>query len=105
MDYEKKGEDELQLKRDESLRVLWVFKNGVILCAWYLNTLTYDILYISKRYAHWSYAIKETGERGWVPSWFIGKLASNREKDKDKSAETERSREKEREKENGTEKM
>jgi len=33
-----------------------------------------DVLRVFKRYNHWSYAIKEeTGERGWVPSWFVGK--------------------------------
>ncbi|KAI0788857.1 hypothetical protein C8Q75DRAFT_192738 [Abortiporus biennis] len=50
MDYKKKGEEELDLVKDDSLRVF-------------------------KRYNHWSYAVKEeTGDRGWVPSWFIGKV-------------------------------
>ncbi|GAA5943117.1 Ste50p [Sporobolomyces koalae] len=30
-------------------------------------------LRILKRYNHWSYAIKEDGGRGWVPSWFCGR--------------------------------
>ncbi|KAK7445394.1 hypothetical protein VKT23_014811 [Stygiomarasmius scandens] len=51
MDYKKKGEEELDLVKDDSLRVF-------------------------KRYNHWSYAVKEDGgDRGWVPSWFIGKVA------------------------------
>ncbi|KAF9258931.1 hypothetical protein L218DRAFT_1004455 [Marasmius fiardii PR-910] len=52
MDYKKKGEEELDLVKDDSLRVF-------------------------KRYNHWSYAVKEDGgDRGWVPSWFIGKVAN-----------------------------
>ncbi|KAL5531741.1 hypothetical protein ACEPAG_4618 [Sanghuangporus baumii] len=52
MDYRKKGEEELDLQKDDLLRVF-------------------------KRYNHWSYAVKEDGgDRGWVPSWFIGKVAS-----------------------------
>ncbi|KAF5352885.1 hypothetical protein D9757_012097 [Collybiopsis confluens] len=51
MDYKKKGEEELDLVKDDVLRVF-------------------------KRYNHWSYAVKEEGgDRGWVPSWFIGKAA------------------------------
>ncbi|KII85848.1 hypothetical protein PLICRDRAFT_298178 [Plicaturopsis crispa FD-325 SS-3] len=50
-DYTKKGDEELDLVKDEALRVF-------------------------KRYNHWSYAVKEDGgDRGWVPSWFIGKVA------------------------------
>ncbi|KAG6891264.1 hypothetical protein C0995_008516 [Termitomyces sp. Mi166 len=50
MDYTKKGEEELDLVKDDALRVF-------------------------KRYNHWSYAVKEDGgDRGWVPSWFIGKV-------------------------------
>ncbi|KAJ7576885.1 hypothetical protein C8J56DRAFT_1007330 [Mycena floridula] len=52
MDYKKKGDEELDLMKDDALRVF-------------------------KRYNHWSYAVKEEGgDRGWVPSWFIGKVAS-----------------------------
>ncbi|KAJ7132134.1 protein kinase regulator [Mycena epipterygia] len=51
-DYKKKGEEELDLVKDDALRVF-------------------------KRYNHWSYAVKEEGgDRGWVPSWFIGKVAT-----------------------------
>ncbi|KAF9480517.1 protein kinase regulator [Pholiota conissans] len=51
MDYKKKGEEELDLLKDDALRVF-------------------------KRYNHWSYAVKEVGgDRGWVPSWFIGKVS------------------------------
>lgn len=43
MDYKKKGDEELDLQKDDSLRVF-------------------------KRYNHWSYAVKEVGgDRGWVP--------------------------------------
>ncbi|KAG6910228.1 hypothetical protein DXG01_012363 [Tephrocybe rancida] len=50
MDYTKKGDEELDLVKDDALRVF-------------------------KRYNHWSYAVKEDGgDRGWVPSWFIGKV-------------------------------
>jgi bZIP factor len=53
MNYTPKGEYELELMKDDVLRVF-------------------------KRYNHWSYAIKEDkGERGWVPSWFIGKVAGS----------------------------
>jgi hypothetical protein len=49
MDYQRKAEDELDLQPDDLLRVF-------------------------KKYNHWSYVVKEdSGERGWVPSWFIGK--------------------------------
>ncbi|KAF9078195.1 hypothetical protein BDP27DRAFT_1207910 [Rhodocollybia butyracea] len=50
MDYKKKGDEELDLAKDDVLRVF-------------------------KRYNHWSYA-KDGGDRGWVPSWFIGKVAA-----------------------------
>ncbi|KIM32814.1 hypothetical protein M408DRAFT_326544 [Serendipita vermifera MAFF 305830] len=53
MDYRRKGEEELDLVKDDALRVF-------------------------KRYNHWSYTVKElTGDRGWVPSWFIGKIGSS----------------------------
>ncbi|PPQ62864.1 hypothetical protein CVT24_006262 [Panaeolus cyanescens] len=53
MDYKKKGEEELDLVKDDALRVF-------------------------KRYNHWSYAVKEVGgDRGWVPSWFIGKVTAS----------------------------
>ncbi|KAG9125794.1 Adaptor for signal transduction [Ceratobasidium sp. 392] len=49
--YHVKGDEELELMKDEYVRVF-------------------------KRYNHWSYAVKESnGERGWVPSWFIGKVS------------------------------
>jgi len=52
MDYNKKGDEELDLVKDDALRVF-------------------------KRYNHWSYAVKELGgDRGWVPSWFIGKVSA-----------------------------
>ncbi|CAO1617916.1 unnamed protein product [Sympodiomycopsis kandeliae] len=37
-----------------------------------------DRLKVFKRYNHWSYCVQENGEhaRGWVPSWYIGKLSS-----------------------------
>ena len=52
MDYAPRGSDEISMKKDDRLRVF-------------------------KRYNHWSYVIKETtGERGWTPSWFVGKLSA-----------------------------
>ncbi|KAJ7932903.1 hypothetical protein B0H13DRAFT_1592773 [Mycena leptocephala] len=51
-DYKKKGEGELDLLKDEALRVY-------------------------KRYNHWAYVVtKEGGDRGWVPCWLIGKVAT-----------------------------
>ncbi|KAF5362423.1 hypothetical protein D9756_002432 [Leucocoprinus leucothites] len=53
MDYNKKGDEELELVEGDQLRVF-------------------------KRYNHWSYAVKEQGgDRGWVPSWFIGKVSNH----------------------------
>ncbi|KDQ61573.1 hypothetical protein JAAARDRAFT_31030 [Jaapia argillacea MUCL 33604] len=53
MDYKGRGEEELDLVKDDALRVF-------------------------KRYNHWSYAVKEDGgDRGWVPSWYIGKVAAS----------------------------
>ncbi|KAJ7775756.1 hypothetical protein DFH07DRAFT_89697 [Mycena maculata] len=49
MDYKKKGEEELDLVKDDAF----------------------------KRYNHWTYVVKEIdGDRGWVPSWFIGKTGA-----------------------------
>ncbi|CAE6413118.1 unnamed protein product [Rhizoctonia solani] len=49
--YHVKGDEELEVQKDEYVRVF-------------------------KRYNHWSYAVKESnGERGWVPSWYIGKVS------------------------------
>ncbi|KAJ7719637.1 hypothetical protein DFH07DRAFT_761053 [Mycena maculata] len=52
MDYQKKGEEELDLVRD-------------------------DVLHVFKRFNHWAYVVKGDGGRGWVPSWFIGKGAGS----------------------------
>ncbi|KAF8479725.1 hypothetical protein DFH94DRAFT_631917, partial [Russula ochroleuca] len=53
MDYKTNGDEELALFKDDVLRVF-------------------------KRYNHWSYAVKEdSGDRGWVPSWYIGKMSSS----------------------------
>ncbi|CEL61728.1 hypothetical protein RSOLAG1IB_04478 [Rhizoctonia solani AG-1 IB] len=50
--YQVKGDEELEVQKDEYVRVF-------------------------KRYNHWSYAVKESnGERGWVPSWYIGKVTN-----------------------------
>ncbi|CAD6578322.1 MAG: Adaptor for signal transduction [Tremellales sp. Tagirdzhanova-0007] len=53
MDYEAKASDELTLKEGEKVKVY-------------------------KKYCHWSYTIKQdSGDRGWVPGWFIGKLGGS----------------------------
>ncbi|KIK56130.1 hypothetical protein GYMLUDRAFT_1016707 [Collybiopsis luxurians FD-317 M1] len=50
MDYKKRGEEELDLVKDDVIRVF-------------------------KRYNHWSYAVKEDGgDRGWILSWLVGKV-------------------------------
>lgn len=50
MDYTKKGEEELDLVKDDALRVF-------------------------KQYNNWSYALKENGgDRGWVPSQLVGEV-------------------------------
>ncbi|GAA5880250.1 hypothetical protein JCM1840_003408 [Sporobolomyces johnsonii] len=48
MDYQPRGAGELEVRKGQPLRIL-------------------------KRYNHWSYAIKDDGGRGWVPSWFCGR--------------------------------
>ncbi|WWC66584.1 uncharacterized protein I206_100487 [Kwoniella pini CBS 10737] len=49
MDYEAKGDAELSLKEGDMVRVY-------------------------KKYCHWINS--ETGERGWVPAWFVGKATN-----------------------------
>ncbi|KAF8201936.1 hypothetical protein K438DRAFT_1905634 [Mycena galopus ATCC 62051] len=54
MDYKKKGEEELDIVKDDALCVF-------------------------KQYNNWSYVVKEEGgDRGWVPSGFIGKMSIER---------------------------
>ncbi|GAA5990518.1 hypothetical protein JCM11641_006116 [Rhodosporidiobolus odoratus] len=48
MDYSPRGQGELEVRKGQPLRIL-------------------------KRYNHWSYAVKDDGGRGWVPSWFCGR--------------------------------
>ena len=69
MDYDAKSSDELTLKEGEKVKVY-------------------------KKYCHWSYTYvqapnihekradmcrikQDTGERGWVPAWFIGKIGGS----------------------------
>ncbi|EIN04082.1 hypothetical protein PUNSTDRAFT_108564 [Punctularia strigosozonata HHB-11173 SS5] len=41
---------------------------------------------IYKRYGHWSYAVKlVSGERGWLPSWYIGKVTVEGQRNGDAS--------------------
>jgi len=55
---------------------------GVALMDWLpqgdheLDLVKDDMLRVFKRYNHWSYVVKESGRRGWVPSWLIGKASS-----------------------------
>ncbi|KAG8955130.1 Adaptor for signal transduction [Tulasnella sp. 424] len=41
-----------------------------------LDLVKDDLLRVFKRYNHWSYVAKESGHRGWVPGWLIGKVSS-----------------------------
>ncbi|ORX34205.1 hypothetical protein BD324DRAFT_637089 [Kockovaella imperatae] len=57
---------------------------GVVLMDWeakaddQVNLREGDRVRVYKKYCHWSYTIKQdTGERGWVPAWFIGKHSSS----------------------------
>ncbi|KAG9017107.1 Adaptor for signal transduction [Tulasnella sp. 427] len=56
---------------------------GVALMDWQpqgdheLNLIKDDLLRVFKRYNHWSYVVKESGRRGWVPSWMIGKASQS----------------------------
>ncbi|GAA5855687.1 hypothetical protein JCM9279_003303 [Rhodotorula babjevae] len=50
MDYVPRGAGELEVRKGATLRIL-------------------------KRYNHWSYAVKDDGGRGWLPSWFCGRVA------------------------------
>ncbi|GAA5997712.1 uncharacterized protein JCM10292_006761 [Rhodotorula paludigena] len=52
MDYSPRGSGELEVRKGQPLRIL-------------------------KRYNHWSYAIKEDGGRGWLPSWFCGRVTKS----------------------------
>lgn len=36
-----------------------------------------DLVKVYKRYSYWSYIVQENGDRGWVPSWFLGKASSD----------------------------
>ncbi|GAA5909316.1 hypothetical protein JCM8208_005642 [Rhodotorula glutinis] len=49
MDYVRRGAGELEVRKGATLRIL-------------------------KRYNHWSYAVKDDGGRGWLPSWFCGRV-------------------------------
>lgn len=40
-----------------------------------LALITGDLVRVYKVYNNWSYAIKENGDRGWMPSWFLGKVS------------------------------
>lgn len=66
MDWEKKSEDQASMKEGERVRVYKKY------CHWSDHFLCFLWTKLTSR----SYVIKtETGERGWVPAWFIGKLA------------------------------
>ena len=64
MDWEAKADDQVTLREGDKVRVY-------------------------KKYCHWSYTIKQdTGERGWVPAWFIGKHSSSTGESQPASAAT-----------------
>jgi protein STE50 len=67
MDYTKKGEEELTLAKDDTLRVFKRYNHWSYVC-FFINVCDYI--------AHESLqAVKEeNGDRGWVPSWYIGKV-------------------------------
>ncbi|KIY69194.1 hypothetical protein CYLTODRAFT_442807 [Cylindrobasidium torrendii FP15055 ss-10] len=44
-----------------------------------LELMKDDVVHVYKKYHHWVYVIKENGDRGWVPSWHVGKLCIPKE--------------------------
>lgn len=70
MDYRRKGDEELDLIKDDTLRVFKRYNHWSYVRAFPLSAL--------HSLSYYSQAVKEeNGERGWVPSWFIGKIGSS----------------------------
>ena len=71
MDYKKKGEEELDLLKDDALRVFKRYNHwSYVGRSTASSSLEWILIYFSQ-------AVKEDGgDRGWVPSWFIGKVSN-----------------------------
>jgi hypothetical protein len=69
MDYEGKSSDELTLKEGEKVKVYKKY------CHWSYTYVIIDIYVVDVMLIC---SIKQdTGERGWVPAWFIGKIGAS----------------------------
>jgi hypothetical protein len=68
MDYEGKSSDELTLKEGEQVKVYKKY------CHW---SYTYVSLVDAIKIGLMSRIKQDSGERGWVPAWFIGKIGAS----------------------------
>lgn len=68
-EYKKKGEEELDLAKDDFLRVFKRYNHWSYVSIIHYMFISWSCVDIIKQ------AVKEdTGDRGWVPSWYIGKV-------------------------------
>ena len=72
MDYKKKGDEELDLRKDDCLRVFKRYNHWS-----YVSTAPNASLRSSLTLYRYQAVKEESGDRGWVPSWFIGKVPSS----------------------------